>query len=281
MLLEIKQLTRLQIIRYCDKLEQENKKLKKENFVMKDRLKFWYKWVTREEIERVEEENKSLKAEIKRLKKPHFSDRYLKKLEEENKKLKVIIENNDLEQKADWKHIEELEEENGTLKDKIEFLTQCLDDRDKSIELMKGTVAQYMIDGETELQLNGNIGTLLEENKKLKEDFDNYKNKVSEDMKEIVKDQTENIKLFDRIKGEYKKLEEENRELKKENELLKECNIRNYTGRRNTDDMNLKLLEENKKLKKRIKELEKICEWYEIENNIETMWNPMDPKILE
>ena len=91
-MLEIKQLTRLQIIRYCDKLEQENKKLKKENFVMKDRLKFWYKWVTREEIERVEEENKFLKAEIKRLKKPHFSDRYLKKLEEENKKLKERIE---------------------------------------------------------------------------------------------------------------------------------------------------------------------------------------------
>ena len=29
------------------------------------------------------------------------------------------------------------EEENKTLKDKIEFLTSCLDDRDKSIELMK------------------------------------------------------------------------------------------------------------------------------------------------
>ena len=33
--------------------------------------------------------------------------------------------------------IQELEEENKTLKDKIEFLTNCLDDRDKSIELMK------------------------------------------------------------------------------------------------------------------------------------------------
>jgi len=30
-----------------------------------------------------------------------------------------------------------LREENQTLKDKIEFLTNCLDDRDKSIELMK------------------------------------------------------------------------------------------------------------------------------------------------
>jgi hypothetical protein len=51
--------------------------------------------------------------------------------------MKVIIKNNDIEQKADWKHIEELEEGNSTLKDKIEFLTKCLDDRDKSIELLK------------------------------------------------------------------------------------------------------------------------------------------------
>lgn len=42
-------------------LEKGNRKLEKENFVMKDRLKFWYKWVTREEIERVEEENRKLK----------------------------------------------------------------------------------------------------------------------------------------------------------------------------------------------------------------------------
>ena len=34
-------------------------------------------------------------------------------------------------------YIKELEEKNQTLKDKIEFLTNCLDDRDKSIELMK------------------------------------------------------------------------------------------------------------------------------------------------
>ena len=34
-------------------------------------------------------------------------------------------------------YIKELEEKNQTLKDKIEFLTQCLDNRDKSIELMK------------------------------------------------------------------------------------------------------------------------------------------------
>lgn len=38
------------------KLEEKNKRLEKENFVMRDRLKFWYKWVTREEIEEVEKE---------------------------------------------------------------------------------------------------------------------------------------------------------------------------------------------------------------------------------
>lgn len=36
-----------------------------------------------------------------------------------------------------------LREENKTLKDKIEFLTKCLDDRDKSIELLKEELEQY------------------------------------------------------------------------------------------------------------------------------------------
>lgn len=44
--------------------------------------------VYREDIRKLEEENKFLKAEIELLKKPRFSDRYLKKLEEENKKLR-------------------------------------------------------------------------------------------------------------------------------------------------------------------------------------------------
>ena len=35
------------------------------------------------------------------------------------------------------KFIVELWEENKTLKDKIEFLTNCLDDRDKSIAIMQ------------------------------------------------------------------------------------------------------------------------------------------------
>ena len=57
------------------------------------------------------------------------------------------------------------------------------------------------------------------------------------------------IQIENRNIKRIEELKEENETLKKENELLKECNIRNYTGRRNTDDMNLKLLEENKILK--------------------------------
>jgi len=44
-----------------------------------------------------------------------------KKLKAENDKLKVIIKNNDIEQKADWKHIEELEEENKKIKAELEI----------------------------------------------------------------------------------------------------------------------------------------------------------------
>ena len=38
------------------------------------------------------------------------------KIVEENETLKAIIENNELEQKADWEYIDELEEENQKLK---------------------------------------------------------------------------------------------------------------------------------------------------------------------
>ena len=51
--------------------------------------------------------------------------RYCEKLEQENKKLKIIIENNDLEQKADWKHIEELEEENRNLKSELDKFSEA------------------------------------------------------------------------------------------------------------------------------------------------------------
>ena len=60
-------------------------------------------------------------------------------------------------------------------------------------------------------------------------------------------------KIFEKIMlSRLHLLEEENKELQEENELLKECNIRNYTSRSDTDDMNLKLLEENRKLKEEL-----------------------------
>ena len=97
---------------------------------------------------------------------------------------------------------------------------------------------------------------LEDENKRLNEDFDNYKKKVSEDMKEIVKEQTENIRLFDTIKGEYKKLEKENKKLKEDNKRLKEvyeaCNLDPINRAFKTGNLemeNKKLKEENEKLK--------------------------------
>ena len=84
----------------CDKciprireLEKENKKLEKENFVMKDRLKFWYKWVTREEIEKAEEENRQLKLHIEAKDKAYTALlKDYEELKEDNKRLKAEIE---------------------------------------------------------------------------------------------------------------------------------------------------------------------------------------------
>ena len=108
-MLEIKQLTRLQIIRYCEKLEKENTELKehKENLIWLDKKKD-------KEIEKLEQENKKLKADTEHTIK--FNNKIIWKLKLENDKLKVIIKNNDIEQKADWKHIEELEEKYEKLK---------------------------------------------------------------------------------------------------------------------------------------------------------------------
>ena len=47
------------------------------------------------------------------------------KLVQENETLKAIIDNNDLEQKADWEHIEELEEENEKLKSDLEQFSEA------------------------------------------------------------------------------------------------------------------------------------------------------------
>ena len=58
------------------------------------------------------------------------------KIGEENETLKAIIDNNDLEQKADWEHIDELEEENQKLKN----LKICWKTVEERIEIDKGVV---------------------------------------------------------------------------------------------------------------------------------------------
>ena len=117
------------------------------------------------------------------------------------------------------------------------------------------------------------IAELEEENKKLKKNIEIFEKTKFEVMAFLEdnhpKTYREAVK-FQKIKEMFEKiyneklyyLEEENKELKKENELLKECNIRNYTSRSDTDDMNLKLLKENKKLKEeneRLKEVYDAC----------------------
>lgn len=64
------------------------------DWIIEENIKIFSKWFVdnQSRIDELENENKSLKAEIKRLKKPHFSDRYLEKLEKENKELKEEVE---------------------------------------------------------------------------------------------------------------------------------------------------------------------------------------------
>ena len=65
-MLEIKQLTRLQIIRYCEKLEKENKKLKSDlafKSTMLDNV--------RAEYESTQNVIKKMKAELERYKKQY------------------------------------------------------------------------------------------------------------------------------------------------------------------------------------------------------------------
>ena len=96
-------------IKRIEELEKENTELKehKENLIWLDKKKD-------KEIEKLEQENKKLKADTEHTIK--FNNKIIGKLKLENDKLKVIIKNNDIEQKADWKHIEELEEENKKIK---------------------------------------------------------------------------------------------------------------------------------------------------------------------
>lgn len=70
MALEIRQLTRLQIIRYCEKLEKENKNLRKISSYTDKEL--WDVVITQQEnIKRLEEENRKLKEELDK-----FSEAY-------------------------------------------------------------------------------------------------------------------------------------------------------------------------------------------------------------
>ena len=82
-------------------------------------LSYW--WEDKTEVEallwkivELKKENKKFKADKEHTIK--FNNKIIGKLKLENDKLKVIIKNNDIEQKADWKHIEELEEENKKIK---------------------------------------------------------------------------------------------------------------------------------------------------------------------
>ncbi len=101
-------------------------------------------------IKKLEQENKKLKADTEHTIK--FNNKIIGELKLENDKLKVIIKNNDIEQKADWKHIEELEEENKKLKEELNK-----DNREVQVDVDKEL-----------LKAND---YLIKENKKLKEEI--------------------------------------------------------------------------------------------------------------
>ena len=58
-------------------------------------------------------------------------------LEKENKNMKLVLEQMENTCKDYLNDRDTLREENSALKANIEFLHQCLDDREKSIELLK------------------------------------------------------------------------------------------------------------------------------------------------
>jgi len=144
------------------KLEKENKKLKEDNRFL---TKISKEYMEKENIVEVteftelykddlEKENKKLKEKLSEVTMIADDEKqsieHILELEEENKKLKVLkewqwidlysLDNALFEQNI---FVTRLREENKTLKDKIEFLTKCLDDRDKSIELMKEELECY------------------------------------------------------------------------------------------------------------------------------------------
>lgn len=120
MVLDIKQLTRLQIIRYCEKLEQENKKLKEYNWELIENHK--------KDIAILCEENNKLKSErdncLKEVKlcynDIHSLELQISDLEQEDKtltecnlNLQTFLDNKEKVNKS-------LREENKKLKEKLE-----------------------------------------------------------------------------------------------------------------------------------------------------------------
>ena len=122
-MLEIKQLTRLQIIRYCEKLEKENKKLK-------ESLDIATKCSSKEEdwIIRLSEENRSLKSELSK-----FRDSFKKYRDYEKEELAescydLARENDKLKEENKWfnkkikqagKYVAATMKENKELKEEI------------------------------------------------------------------------------------------------------------------------------------------------------------------
>jgi len=99
--------------------------------------------------------------------------RHIRNNQEKNKdEYKTATETGIQIENRNIKRIEELEEENRTLKDKIEFLTNCLDDRDKSIAIIQEENKKLKADTEHTIKFNNKIiGELKLENKKLKADY--------------------------------------------------------------------------------------------------------------
>lgn len=113
--------------------------------------------------------------------------------------------------------------------------------------------------------LRDRIKELEEENRKLKEEYANFKKQASEDMKEITKNQVENINLFD-------KLWEENKELKEKYDWLWKI----YT-----EDVNERI-EENEKLNLQIAELMWQRDWKQmVIDRLETQNKELIKRIKE
>ena len=116
MSLDVNKMTKDQLKQHILMLAMQLTQLEKENKTIKEYWNIEIKTCNRyrEKCDKLEKEDKKLKKDTEHTIK--FNNKIIGKLKLENDKLKVIIKNNDIEQKADWKHIEELEEENKKIK---------------------------------------------------------------------------------------------------------------------------------------------------------------------